>query len=107
MNPPAPRPRWSIVGWILAVVFGLGLLLWPFLSMGALFIFDAPIEGRVDEIQRYTFLLLTVFYPVLYGAGFLLYWLLRRCSIGGGAALFSWLIPALTPIYYVIFFLWM
>ncbi|MBU6229188.1 MAG: hypothetical protein KGQ93_05795 [Cyanobacteria bacterium REEB459] len=89
------------------MVFGLGLLLWPFLSMGALFIFDSPIESRVDEIQRYTFLYLTVFYPALYGAGSILYWLLRRRLRGaGGAALFAWLIPALTPIYYVVFFLW-
>ncbi len=105
LNQPVPRPRWSIAGWILAVVFGLGILPWPFLSMGALFIFDSPIESRIDEIQRYTFLLLTVFYPVLYGAGFLLYWQLRRRSVGEGTALFSWLIPALTPAYYVFFFL--
>ncbi|MFM7470840.1 MAG: hypothetical protein LVS60_12350 [Nodosilinea sp. LVE1205-7] len=88
------------------VAFGLGLLLWPFLSMGALFVFDSPIQSRIDEIQRYTLLLLTVFYPVLYGAGFLLYWLLRKRSIGEGMALFAWLIPALTPAYYVLFFLW-
>jgi hypothetical protein len=33
-------------GWALAILFGFGLILWPFLSFSAIVMFDSPIHSR-------------------------------------------------------------
>src|SRR6266704_2200822 len=80
---------------VLAIVFGCGLLLWPFLSFAAVFVFDAPIRSQSDKLQRYTIAYLTWFYPFLYGAAWAIYLGLRRLRAGRVASSLAWALPAI------------
>ncbi len=68
-------------GKILGRLFGVGLVLWLFLSFGAIFIFDSPIQSRSDEIGRYTVAFFIWSSPITCGLTFLLYFILQRCGV--------------------------
>ncbi len=90
MKIPANWPR---EGRTLATLFGFGLVLWPFLSFGAIFIFDSPIQSRSDLVDRSTIAYFIWSYPVTYAAAFLAYYLLRRFGAGRLVSCFAWGLP--------------
>jgi hypothetical protein len=87
-----------------ALIFGCGLILWPFLSFGAIFVFDSPIRSQSDELRRHTIVYLTWFYPLLYGAAWAVYLALRRLHAGLLASSLAWALAAITPAYCIWFF---
>jgi hypothetical protein len=88
------KPRvWRWEGRVLAILFGIGLLLWPFLSFGAIFMFDSPMRNRSDEVNRFTVAYFIWFYPVTYAAAGLLYVILRRCGVWRVVSCFAWGLP--------------
>ncbi len=102
--PVLPKPRWSAAATILAVFLGFGVLVWPVASFVAIFIFDAPLQGPLDEARRYSFVLLTWGYPALYAAALAWYRALLKQPRPERTRLAVWTLPALTPLYYVWFF---
>src|SRR5689334_5099945 len=68
---------WRPEGRVLATIFGIGLILWPFLSFGAIFMFDAPIQSRGDLLHRTSLAYFIWFYPLTYAATLLAYHSLR------------------------------
>jgi hypothetical protein len=100
-----PKPRiWSWEGIALAIVFGLGVLAWPMLSFGAIFLFDSPIKNHADELQRYTLAGVTWFYPALYAAAWIAYRMTRRRNVPRLLCDLAWCIPGITPACYLWFF---
>jgi hypothetical protein len=88
------KPRiWRWEGITLAMLFGLGLLLWPFLSFGAIFVFDSPIQSRGDLSDRTALAYFIWSYPVTYGASLLAYYLLRRFGAGRVMSCLAWGLP--------------
>ncbi len=94
---------WYWEGKLAAVIFALGLLAWPFLCFGAIFVFDSPIRSRVDELQRYAFLYLTLAYPVLYAFGWFIYRHLRKKGFDRQISMTAWVFPSVLPAYYLYF----
>ena len=94
------RLKWSIAARVISMILGLGVLVWPMFSFGAIFMFDAPIRSRTDEIERYTFVLLTWFYPILYGTAWFLYRYARARAVSEYVRLLVWMLPAIAPAYY-------
>jgi hypothetical protein len=93
-SPTAEKTRiWPPEGRAFATIFGFGLLLWPFLSFGAIFMFDSPIQSRNDLLSRYTVAYFIWFYPVTYGVTCLLYYILRRCGVWRSVSCFAWALP--------------
>jgi hypothetical protein len=80
-------------GRVLAIFFGLGLILWPFLAFGAIFMFDSPIESRSDLLSREAFAYFIWGYPITYAATCLAYYLLRRVGAGRLVSCFAWGLP--------------
>lgn len=77
-----PRKRiWRWEGVTLAVLLGVGLLLWPFMSFGAIFMFDSPIQSLHDLAGRYTVAYFIWLYPVTCGITVLAYFILRRVGV--------------------------
>jgi hypothetical protein len=87
-------------GAALAILFGVGLVLWPFLSFGAAFMFDSPLQSRSDELARYSVAYFIWFYPVIYSATILAYYLLRRFGAGRLVSCFAWGLPV--AVYFVL-----
>jgi hypothetical protein len=92
-GPTEERNVWYWEGAVLAVLFGLGLILWPFMSFGAIFMFDSPIQSRSDEVGRYTVAFFIWGYPVTYVATLVAYYLLRRFGIGRVVSCLAWGLP--------------
>jgi len=91
---PTDKPRvWRWEGITLAGLFGVGLVLWPFLSFGAIFMFDSPLQNRSDEVSRYTVAYFIWFYPVTYVVTLLAYYLLRRCGVWRVVSCLIWGLP--------------
>ena len=89
-------PRiWRWEGRALAILFGIGVILWPFLSFGAIFMFDSPLQNRSDEVNRYTVAYFIWFYPVTYAATFLLYYILRKCRVWRWLSCLAWGLPVI------------
>lgn len=80
-------------GRALAIFFGLGLILWPFLSFGAIFMFDSPIESRSDLLRREAFAYFIWSYPLTYAATCIAYYLLRRFGAGRLVSCIAWGLP--------------
>lgn len=80
-SPPKKPRAWRWEGTTLAVLLGFGLILWPFVSFGALFMFDSPIQSLHDLAGRYTVAYFIWLYPVTYGITVLAYYLLRRIGV--------------------------
>src|SRR5882757_5130157 len=98
---PIKKSRdWRWEGRALAILFGVGLFLWPFLSFGAIFMFDSPLQNRSDELNRNTVAFFIWFYPVTYAATCLLYYLLRRCGVWRLASCFAWGLPV--AVYFIL-----
>lgn len=91
-------PEWP--GRALAMLFGFGLVLWPFLSFGAIFIFDSPIQSRSDLLARYSLAYFIWFYPVTYGATCLVNYLLRKCGVRRLFSCFAWGLPVV--VYFIL-----
>src|SRR6266853_3979617 len=77
----------------LAIFFGFGLVLWPFLAFGAIFMFDSPIKSRSDLLGREAFAYFIWSYPVTFAASCLAYYLLRRFGAGRLVSCFAWGLP--------------
>jgi hypothetical protein len=93
---PIKKPRdWRWEGITLATLFGVGLVLWPFLSFGAIFMFDSPLQNRSDEVNRYMVAYFIWFYPATYAATFFLYYILRRCSVWRWLSCLAWGLPVI------------
>lgn len=91
---PAGKPSiWRWEGRALAILFGVGLVLWPFLAFGAIFMFDSPMQNRSDEVSRYTVAYFIWFYPVTYGVTFLSYYVSRRCGVWRSVSCMAWGLP--------------
>ena len=75
MNAPPllPRPRGYRVTQAAFVVLALGLLGWPVAAFVAIFLFDAPLRGPLDEAVRYTMAFSVWGYPAYWGAGWALF----------------------------------
>ena len=87
-------PRdWRWEGRALAILFGIGLILWPFLSFGAAFMFDSPLQNRSDEVNRYVVCYFIWSYPVTYAATCFLYYILRRCGVWRWMSCLAWGLP--------------
>jgi hypothetical protein len=86
-------PSWPWEGRALAVLFGLGLILWPFLSFGAIFLFDSPIQSRSDLVGRYTVAYFIWFYPLTYALTLLLYYVLHRYGVWRLLSCLAWIFP--------------
>jgi len=98
---PTNKPRvWRWEGITLAGLFGVGLVLWPLLAFGAIFIFDSPLQNRSDEVSRYTVAYFIWFYPVTYAAAFLLYYTLRRCGVWRWLSCLAWGLPVM--VYFIL-----
>src|SRR5215469_5715794 len=98
MNISISRPTeepgvWHWEGIALAVLFGLGLILWPFMSFGAIFMFDSPIQNRTDLVGRYTVAYFIWGYPLTYVATLLAYYLLRRFGVWRVVSCLAWGFP--------------
>lgn len=90
------KPRiWRWEGRALAILFGIGVILWPLLAFGAIFIFDSPLQNRSDEVGRYTVAYFIWFYPVTYAATGFLYYILRRCGIWRWLSCLAWGLPVI------------
>jgi len=84
ISSPSEKPRkriWRWEGVTLAVLFGVGLILWPFMSFGAIFMFDSPTRSLHDLAGRYTVAYFIWLYPVTYGITVLAYFILRRIGV--------------------------
>ena len=100
-SPPIEKPRfWRWEGRALAILFGIGVILWPLLAFGAIFIFDSPIQSRSDELNRYTLAYFIWFYPVTYAATCLLYYTLRRYGVWRLVSCFAWGLPVV--VYFIL-----
>jgi hypothetical protein len=98
---PTEKPRvWRWEGRGLAILFGVGLILWPFLSFGAIFMFDSPMRSRSDEVNRFTIAYFIWFYPLTYAATGLLYVILRKCGVWRVVSCLAWGLPAV--VYYLL-----
>jgi hypothetical protein len=91
---------WRWEGIALAVLFGLGLILWPFMSFGVIFMFDSPIQNRADLVGRYTVAYFIWGYPVTYIVTLLAYYLLRRFGVWRVASCLAWGLPV--AIYFIL-----
>ncbi len=81
-------------------VTALGLVVWPFASFVAIFIFDAPIRDAWDEAWRYALVLSVWGYPAFWGLGFA--WLRSVLKRGGrGTALVRPCLVAWLPVLWV------
>ena len=99
-GPTEERNVWYWEGIVLAALFGLGLILWPFMSFGAIFMFDSPIQSRSDEAGRYTVAFFIWGYPVTYVITLVAYYLLRRFGIGRVVSCLAWGLPV--AIYFIL-----
>jgi len=98
---PTEKPRiWRWEGRALAILFGVGLVLWPFLAFGAIFMFDSPLQNRSDELNRYTVAYFIWFYPITYAATCLLYYALRKCGVWRLVSCFAWGLPVV--VYFIL-----
>lgn len=98
---PADKPRvWRWEGITLAGLFGVGLVLWPLLAFGAIFMFDSPLQNRSDEVSRYTVAYFIWFYLVTYAVALLAYYLLRRCGVWRVVSCLAWGLPVIA--YYIL-----
>lgn len=98
---PTEKPRvWRWEGITLASLFGVGVVLWPFLAFGAIFMFDSPLQNRSDELNRYTVAYFIWFYPVTYAVTCLLYYVLRKCGIWRLVSCFAWGLPVV--VYFIL-----
>src|SRR5262249_8423589 len=82
-------------GVVLTQLFNWGLVLWPFLSFGAIFAFDSPDQGRIDMLLRYALAYSIWFYPGTYCATRLAYHLLRLCCVRRWVSNLAWGLPVL------------
>ena len=80
-------------GYILAFVFGIGVVLWPILSFGAIFIFDSPIKNRDDELHRCLVAYFIWYYPLTYFATLLVYSILLKAGIHRWLCCLAWVLP--------------
>jgi hypothetical protein len=87
---------WPREGKALAKLFAVGLILWPFLSFGAIFMFDSPIQSRSDQLGRFTVAYYIWFYPVTYGTTCFLYYILRKWGVWRLVSCFAWGLPVIT-----------
>jgi hypothetical protein len=95
------KPRvWRWEGRALAILFGIGIVLWPFLSFGAIFMFDSPMQNRSDELNRYTVAYFIWFYPVTYATTGFLYYVLRRCGLWRWLSCLAWGFPVI--VYFIL-----
>jgi hypothetical protein len=92
-EPTKGRGVWQWEGIGLAVLFGLGLILWPFMSFGAIFMFDSPIQSRSDELGRYTVAYFIWGYPVTYVITLVTYYLLRKFGVPRVVSCVVWGLP--------------
>lgn len=83
----------------LFILLGLGLLAWPFASFVAIFFFDAPTEGALDEAKRYAMAGAVWGYPVFWGVGWV--WFRVAAKTGGKGAALAW--PLVLPVAPVLF----
>lgn len=93
---PGSAKRKRLLSWegvALSVLFGMGLLLWPFLAFGAIFIFDSPIQSREDWLSRVTVAYCIWFYPLTYFATFGIYLALRLCGVWRLLSCQAWILP--------------
>ena len=98
---PTEKPRiWRWEGRVLAILFGIGVLLWPFLAFGAIFMFDSPMQNRQDELTRFTVAYFIWLYPVTYAATCLLYYIVRRRGVWRLASCFAWGLPV--AVYFIL-----
>lgn len=91
--------------WVVYGLLGLCLAAWPMAAFVALFIFDAPIEGRLDELARYSALAAVWSFPLFYVAGFVLSLKAKRQGRGTSGILRGAILPLLPFAYIAI--LWM
>lgn len=86
------------------IVYGLlslCLVVWPLAAFVVMFIFDAPVESRLDEVLRYSVLAAVWLFPLFFLAGFLLSRQAKQQGRGVPAILRGAIIPLL-PIAYVV-----
>ncbi|MBX3737277.1 MAG: hypothetical protein KF715_11340 [Candidatus Didemnitutus sp.] len=94
LPPLLPKPRGYRVMQALFVVLALGLLVWPVAAFVAIFVFDAPIRGPLDEMVRYAMAFSVWGYPGFWGAG----WALFRTAAKRGRSGMALAWPLVLPL---------
>lgn len=59
-------------------IFGLGLIAWPLLAIGWVFLYDVPTCSTLDELSRITYGLSICLYPVCYLFGLIISFVLYK-----------------------------
>ena len=98
--------KWPWEGKAAAIVFGLGMLLWPILSFGAIFVLDEPPKDSGDELRKALLVWSTWAYPLFYLGGFLVYRRFRAWDFSRLSSFSAWVITFVVPAYYLWFWLY-